>query len=69
MGRIIIEPHDQEEKALIQAMLKRMNIKAQYLSDEDLEDYVVAQETLEGNKTERVSEKAVLDILKGKDEG
>ena len=63
MGKLLIEPNNQEERKLIEALLKRMNIKSQYLSDAELEELVIASETIKGSKTQRVSEKDVMKIL------
>lgn len=68
MTRIVIEPKDDEEANLIKAILEKMNIKAQDLSDEALEDYIIGQETIEGSKTNRVSEQAIRAYLNNQDE-
>jgi hypothetical protein len=68
MTRIVIEPKDDEEANLIKAILEKMNIKAQDLSDEALEDYIIGQETIEGSKTHRVSEQAIRAYLNNQDE-
>lgn len=64
MDRIIIEPKDQEEAQLIKAILKRLDIKSQYLSEEGYEDQIIANETIKGSKTKRVSESTITDYLK-----
>ena len=63
MEALILEPADKEEADLIMNIAKKMRIKYAFISDEDKEDYGLAQSMLATDDTKRVSEQSIISKL------
>ena len=64
MQSIIIEPKNKKELVFISEMLKRMDIKAKYLTEDEKEDIALGKAIDEGMKTRNVSKATILKSLR-----
>ncbi len=64
MDALIIQPKSKKELAFISEMLKRLNIKAKVMNEEEKEDYALGKAIEEGMKTKSVSKTEVLKHLR-----
>lgn len=64
MKTIIIQPKDEEEFKLLEKMFERMQIKIQFLSDDEKEDYGLGI-LMENVKTgKKISKETIMNKLK-----
>jgi hypothetical protein len=64
MKKILITPKSEEEQAFLNALLMRLGIDAKVLPEEAIEDVGLAMLMRESDRSERVSEKEIMDKLK-----
>lgn len=63
MESLLITPADQEELALIKAVLKKMNLKAKVLTDAEKEDMGMAHLMSQADRSKTISREEVMKKL------
>jgi hypothetical protein len=64
MESVLITPRDKQELNLIKAILERMNISKEVLSDSEKEDLALLKLMLQADRSDLVSEKEIFKILR-----
>ncbi len=63
MEKIMISPVDQQELELLKSLFEKMNLKAQILSEEDIEDMGLLMAMAETQQDQKVSLDNIMKIL------
>ena len=65
MESLIVTPNDQEELALIKAVLKKMNLKTRIITDEEKENIGLAHFMSQADRNKTISREEVMKKLRG----